>query len=119
MTPTTWIDQLLEGTPNVYSVGMGQGLLDYVQQNIQLNPEQADACFTPLHQPLQVLAGAGTGKTMLITALPHAPARAAAHPNAPSRKPHLGDDLHQKSRWRNERTHSSPPQTSGLYRGVA
>ena len=68
MTPTTWIDQLLEGTPNVYSVGMGQGLLDYVQQNIQLNPEQADACFTPLHQPLQVLAGAGTGKTMLITA---------------------------------------------------
>ena len=68
MTPTTWIDQLLEGTPSVYSVGMGQGLLDYVQQNIQLNPEQADACFTPLHQPLQVLAGAGTGKTMLITA---------------------------------------------------
>jgi ATP-dependent exoDNAse (exonuclease V) beta subunit len=68
MTPTTWIDQLLEGTPSVYNVGMGQGLLDYVQQNIQLNPEQADACFTPLHQPLQVLAGAGTGKTMLITA---------------------------------------------------
>ena len=68
MTPTTWIDQLLEGTPSVYSVGVGQGLLDYVQQNIQLNPEQADACFTPLHQPLQVLAGAGTGKTMLITA---------------------------------------------------
>jgi ATP-dependent exoDNAse (exonuclease V) beta subunit len=68
MTPTTWIDQLLEGTPSVYSVGMGQGLLDYVQQNIQLNPEQADACFTPIHQPLQVLAGAGTGKTMLITA---------------------------------------------------
>jgi ATP-dependent exoDNAse (exonuclease V) beta subunit len=68
MTPTPWIDQLLEGTPSVYSVGMGQGLLDYVQQNIQLNPEQADACFTPLHQPLQVLAGAGTGKTMLITA---------------------------------------------------
>ena len=68
MTPTTWIDQLLEGTPSVYNVGMGQGLLDYVQQNIQLNPEQADACFTPLNQPLQVLAGAGTGKTMLITA---------------------------------------------------
>jgi superfamily I DNA/RNA helicase len=33
-----------------------------------LNPEQAEACHTPINTPLQVLAGAGTGKTMLITA---------------------------------------------------
>ncbi|MFM7390186.1 MAG: ATP-dependent helicase, partial [Vampirovibrionales bacterium] len=43
-------------------------LTQYLQQHIQLNPQQHEACYTPATQGLQVLAGAGTGKTMLITA---------------------------------------------------
>ena len=33
-----------------------------------LNPQQFEAAAAPLNQPVQVLAGAGTGKTFLITA---------------------------------------------------
>ncbi|XVJ51513.1 MAG: UvrD-helicase domain-containing protein [Vampirovibrio sp.] len=62
--PPTWIDQLLQGRTSHYHGELAR----YVHNTLSLNPEQADACFTAKDTPLQVLAGAGTGKTLLIAA---------------------------------------------------
>ena len=43
-------------------------LLAYIQEKLTLNNQQKIACMAPQTQAIQVLAGAGTGKTMLITA---------------------------------------------------
>lgn len=44
-------------------------LRQYVRDEMKLNPEQSAACWAPLAgQGVQVLAGAGTGKTWLIAA---------------------------------------------------
>jgi superfamily I DNA/RNA helicase len=50
---------------STWSVGQ---LTRYVDETLRLNPQQRAACFSPIDQGLQVLAGAGTGKTLLITA---------------------------------------------------
>ncbi|MCS6267728.1 MAG: UvrD-helicase domain-containing protein [Vampirovibrio sp.] len=43
-------------------------LLAYIEDKLTLNSQQKIACMAPKTQAIQVLAGAGTGKTMLITA---------------------------------------------------
>jgi ATP-dependent exoDNAse (exonuclease V) beta subunit len=58
------LDFSLLATPTQYN---GE-LLTYIEQHLTLNPQQLQACMAPRTQAVQVLAGAGTGKTMLITA---------------------------------------------------
>lgn len=58
------LDFTLLATPTQYN---GE-LLTYIEQHLTLNPQQLQACMAPRTQAVQVLAGAGTGKTMLITA---------------------------------------------------
>lgn len=43
-------------------------LSHYITQHMHLNAEQQEACFASPNAGLQVLAGAGTGKTLLIAA---------------------------------------------------
>jgi superfamily I DNA/RNA helicase/RecB family exonuclease len=64
-SPAFSLDALLNDS--VATVYHGE-LLGYVKEQLQLNAAQQEACHAPLNSALQVLAGAGTGKTMLITA---------------------------------------------------
>jgi ATP-dependent exoDNAse (exonuclease V) beta subunit len=54
-------------SPNVVATPTAQALRQAVLA-MGLNPQQQAACQHPYNQGLQVLAGAGTGKTLLITA---------------------------------------------------
>lgn len=59
---------LLAPTPVASSPAqLALALQAYIGQ-LGLNPQQTEACFTPASTALRVLAGAGTGKTMVITA---------------------------------------------------
>jgi len=60
----TVLDQLFQSRATAYDGALKR----YIDDTLTLNAEQSEACYTPIDAGLQVLAGAGTGKTMLIAA---------------------------------------------------